>query len=121
MRFILLIVMLTSVGCRLSTFSDSTGAECGDAQDCDDSTLGCVSTKDDNINVGVGNTRGVCLPPPDGWTCDGDFWNDNEELCDCGCGIVDADCAGDATEPACDENNCPSGQNPQATDNSQCG
>ena len=53
MRFLILsITLVTIAGCRLEgNASDNTGAECRDAQDCDDSTLGCVSKKEDVINV----------------------------------------------------------------------
>jgi len=38
---------------------------------------------------------GVCAPAegeaPAGWTCDPAFWADGQ--CDCGCGLIDPDCA----------------------------
>jgi hypothetical protein len=38
------------------------------------------------------------LPPPPGWTCAPEYYGDME--CDCGCGVIDSDCA-DATVASC--------------------
>lgn len=61
--------------------------------------------------------------PPQGWDCDGDptggndlaYYLDGE--CDCGCGVLDADCA--SATATCDEEWC-NGQGPDPSDNSQC-
>jgi hypothetical protein len=122
MRTLLFLTALVVGGCRLGDGigSDNTGADCTSAKDCDDRDLACVSLREDAPNIGAGNEDGVCLPAPDGWTCQSRFWNDVDELCDCGCGIIDPDCAGNTASSACDENNCPPGQNPVAADNARC-
>lgn len=38
---------------------------------------------------------------PDGWTCDPYVYDDADDVCDCGCGVIDPDCA-DATVGSCD-------------------
>lgn len=124
---VLLGLSLSLVGCPLGAGADDTGLDCRDSSDCDDpnDALACVSTNDDEALIDVGGAAGnfgVCLPPPQGWSCRGDFWNDKDSICDCGCGLVDADCAGNELATACsaDGNNCPAGQSPVADDNSQC-
>ena len=126
MRLLVTSLVLVSVGaigaCRLGPNSNNVGLDCSNSNDCDDpdDALACVSTKDDNANIDANNPDGICLPPPEGWTCQGDFWNDEDDFCDCGCGIVDADCGIDETSGACDENNCTGDQVPDAADNSKC-
>lgn len=64
-----------------------------------------------------------CLPAPDGWTCNDDKYSDG--YCDCGCGVIDADCGGAMTSnycsrcPAdgCANNRC---ERIDALDNSKC-
>ncbi|OGQ11163.1 MAG: hypothetical protein A2138_26345 [Deltaproteobacteria bacterium RBG_16_71_12] len=61
------------------------------------------------------------MPPPDGWICPGKFYKDLDAFCDCGCGIIDVDCAGNASAAACDENNCENNTEPLPTNNADCG
>jgi hypothetical protein len=61
--------------------------------------------------------------PPQGWDCNGDptggndlgYYLDGE--CDCGCGVVDADC--ESATDTCDSEWC-NGPGPDPADNSQC-
>lgn len=103
-------------GCSLGRVSGSMGLECDDTSDCDDDdTLACVSNDPDDASAGA-----VCMPPPDGWVCAGKFYKDIDGFCDCGCGILDVDCAGNESAAVCDENNCESGD-PLPTRNYECG
>lgn len=43
--------------------------------------------------------NGECIPTQ--WTCDGEFYDDIFDECDCGCGVLDPDCA-DATVASCE-------------------
>jgi hypothetical protein len=58
------------------------------------------------------NPEGV----PEGWDCAEFYYLDGE--CDCGCGVVDADCESPAAE--CDYDWCGASAAPDPTDNSQC-
>ncbi len=51
------------------------------------------------------------------WTCDESWYGGT--YCDCGCGILDPRCD-DATADACEYNNCPDGQWPDAEANYLC-
>ena len=110
----LALVLGLSAACALQGPSGHIGEECKDSGDCDDDTLGCVPV--DNDNPGRGR---ACMPPPEEFACEGKLYGD--EVCDCGCGVVDTDCANE-TVAACAENGnqCPDGQNPDPVDNSQC-
>ena len=57
----------------------------GDCDSCQDP--GACSTNCDQIN---GNNNAVCGEP--GWTCKASSYG-NGGACDCGCGVVDPDCA----------------------------
>lgn len=53
-----------------------------------------------------------CSPPPDGWTCPDDLYGDFQ-FCDCGCGVMDPDCAennidycGECPEGSCSRTDC---------------
>lgn len=114
--FTALLALALVDACSLGRVSGNVGVECDDTSDCDpDDTLACVSNDPDDPAAGA-----VCMPPPDGWVCDGKFYKDFEALCDCGCGIIDVDCAGNASAAACDENNCETGE-PLPTNNADCG
>jgi hypothetical protein len=70
------------------------------------------------------NINSVCLSPA--WTCDDDYFGGNDG-CDCGCGVVDIDCA-DATVGSCefcnDTGSCSTDACPgtiNATNNAVCG
>lgn len=47
-----------------------------------------------------GGDIGTCVPTPNNWTCLPETYED-EQGCDCGCGVVDPDCA-DETVESCD-------------------
>lgn len=115
----LLVVLGASAGlgaCVLQNVSGNIGDRCHDTSDCGrDDGLACVSNNPDDPAAGD-----VCMPPPDGWVCPGKFYKDIDHMCDCGCGIIDVDCAGNTSAAACEENNCESG-NPLPTNNADCG
>ena len=108
-------------------FEDCDGTDMGlyDGNTCVDlgyggGTLGCT-------NCGLSGCTDS--PAPMGWTCLPAFY-DAADGCDCGCGVIDPDCAGDATVEACtycsgsgscgdpNELGCPANIN--ASDNSIC-
>jgi hypothetical protein len=69
------------------------------------------------------NDTTQCAPAPPGWTCDEDKYLDG--YCDCGCGVLDADCGGGVTSnycSRCPEEGCTYGQCNRLDphDNSQC-
>ena len=55
---------------------------------------------------------------PAGWTCD-DTWYGADDGCDCGCGVLDTDCA-DSSLLSCDTLNCPTGETPLLENNATC-
>jgi hypothetical protein len=55
---------------------------------------------------------------PEGWTCSTSFYG-SEDGCDCGCGIVDADCASLAPE-SCEYEQCETGFSLDPADTTQC-
>ncbi|MBI1944760.1 MAG: hypothetical protein HYS27_03640 [Deltaproteobacteria bacterium] len=114
-QLLLLGLVIAAAACPLQRVSGSVGDACHDTSDCDDDALACVSADPDDAAAGD-----VCMPPPDGWICSGHFYKDIDTMCDCGCGIIDVDCAGNASAAACDENNCESGD-PLPTNNADCG
>lgn len=54
---------------------------------------------------------------PDAWTCD-ESWYGSGDGCDCGCGVLDEDCAGPSA--ACISSGCGPGLVPDLDDNSAC-
>ncbi|HVZ32422.1 MAG TPA: hypothetical protein VG963_08350, partial [Polyangiaceae bacterium] len=62
----------------------------------------CTGCTGDCKNLMPGNTL-ACKPPPSGWLCSVDQWDDF--TCDCGCGVLDAGCFG--VEAAYDCGNFP--------------
>ena len=129
---------------------ENTAATCGDTIDNDqDGNIDCADTDcaglgpcglentdakcSDNIdNDGDGATdcadtdckgHGVCAPLA--WTCSVLFYNDGAD-CDCGCGVLDPDCASAAVAScgfcadigSCSSNSCPGTINP--TNNAIC-
>lgn len=118
-RYWLLAIFLTvPVGaCPLQTVAGQLGDKCTDSGDCgSDDSLACVSEDKDDTFAGD-----VCMPAPDGWICPGKYYKDIDHMCDCGCGIIDVDCAGDLSAAACDQNNCENGADPLPTRNTDCG
>ena len=113
----LAIVCAASFGldaCALQVASGHIGEECDDARDCDAEELGCVPVDFDSPGAGS-----ACMPPPAEFTCRGELYGDT--ACDCGCGVIDIDCANELDD-ACAENGnqCPEDLNPDPLDNSQC-
>ncbi|MCP4501850.1 MAG: hypothetical protein GY822_17970 [Deltaproteobacteria bacterium] len=72
--------------------------------------LACV----EEVQLADGGTPGTQVPEE--WTCNPSVYGDN--VCDCGCGVVDSDCA-DATSEECVNNLCVEGQ-PKSNDNRRC-
>jgi hypothetical protein len=102
-------------GCTLQgSQGNNIGVACDKSDDCDDKALGCVPLDEENPA-----SRRICLPPAEDWVCAADFYGDG--ACDCGCAFKDVDCPDlNASSCSVDGNNCPSGQNPVANDNTQC-
>jgi hypothetical protein len=67
--------------------------------------------------VPVADQNWLCFQAPAGWTCNAAYYNDG--VCDCGCGILDPECAGSA-DTDCDENRCGPGQTVNAIENWLC-
>jgi hypothetical protein len=74
---------------------------------------------------GLGGSAGRSSHPPVGWRCDASRYADGVS-CDCGCGVVDADC-NDATTASCDSCDTPGACAPgacpgklQPDDNAAC-
>ncbi len=94
------------------TSCTEAGNECADGFDC--------------VDLDGAGTFG-CLPGvPDGWTCDATYYGAGDG-CDCGCGVVDPDCA-DMAVGSCDfcddAGSCSADACPgdiDANDNSTCG
>lgn len=92
----------TAWTCDPTKYDDGTACDCGCGAgdpDCANSALpvnGC------NTGEICGSDTGTCLPA--GWTCDPAYYGDGT-YCDCGCGVVDTDCA-DATSASCDPIGC---------------
>ncbi|NUO49492.1 MAG: hypothetical protein HOV80_11615 [Polyangiaceae bacterium] len=92
----------TAWTCDPSEFNGGAGNGC----DCDCGMLDpdCELTPEEPEQGCTGNeicndTSGACVPA--GWTCNIDFFATGIiQDCDCGCGVVDPDCA-DATEASC--------------------
>ena len=62
--------------------------------------------------------HGDCDSTPDEWTCLSDYF-DNEDGCDCGCGVLDPDClSNEGIE--CNYSHCPADTYPDPTDNTHC-
>ncbi len=81
-----------------STESFACDCNCGITDpDCDQGANlvnGCAEGETCNHNA-------TCQPPaPQGWTCDPGHYSDGG-VCDCGCGVLDSDCA-NSTPQACD-------------------
>ncbi len=74
--------------------------------DCTNTTAAVVGC---TASAPTCNANGFCLPTA--WTCDPSFYGDKDQVgggCDCGCGVVDVDCA-DATKASCLSCDDPSG------------
>ena len=72
------------------------------------------------IFVGLMSFTGPALAQevPSEWTCEEDYYGDGM-YCDCGCGVLDTDCA-DANASSCDDVFCDPGQIPVADNNALC-
>lgn len=67
---------------------------------CDNAGSCSQSACEGNIEIDP-TDNASCIPTVDGWTCSGAFYDDDEDICHCGCGIPDPDCA-DAGVEACE-------------------
>lgn len=126
--------------CPRGWFGSGDGCDCGCGvldDDCADSTIGscesngCPNADDGDVpNPGdpvaciagdIDSDGGTPGGGPTGWTCNAG-WYGNGDGCDCGCGIVDEDCA-DETVDSCTSNGCPGasgGEVPDPEDPTQC-
>ncbi len=123
--------------CAAAEYNDGAvcncGCEAGDP-DCDSPTQATcdVDACRPGFIVDTTDTR-YCIPggdPVDGgapgdvpaeWGCD-DSWYGSGDGCDCGCGVVDADCSS-ANIDACSTNSCPNAADgfiPDSADPAQC-
>ena len=64
------------------------------SEECDGAAGNCL----DPCNA---SCKCVIQPAPPEWTCDPSYYDEVGDLCDCGCGAPDPDCA-DATAGSCD-------------------
>ena len=111
---VLLFFIVGAGACSLQSASGQIGKDCGQARECDDDTLGCVPVDFDNPALGK-----ACMPPPEDWICDGKFFGDR--VCDCGCELIDIDCASELGAACADNGDqCPEGKDPDPLDNSKC-
>ncbi len=100
------------VGAYLLHYYDDTCTECGDGtldptEECDDG----------NLADGDGCSATCTLEIPDAWTCPAEYYNASDG-CDCGCAVVDPDCASGASVE-CDFHFCDL-ELPRPDDNSLC-
>ncbi len=102
--------------CKPTYYGTDDGCDCGcGIPDPDCNGQGCIEGSCNNATCEFcHNDTGIMFscgdtPPPDvpsGWTCEQFFYAD--QLCDCGCGVTDPDCAGsgctasDCSTPACE-------------------
>jgi hypothetical protein len=119
--------------CNASYYNDGD-CDCGCGivdPDCADATAASCDFCDDIGSCNSSSCPGTINPTNNAtcvslaaWTCDPGYYNDG--VCDCGCGMIDADCA-DATvascdycddEGSCNTASCPGKINP--TNNSVC-
>lgn len=85
----------TDVDCA----GDLTAAAC---QWCITSAAGgCSASATCPSNIDPTNNAVCTTPsgPPAGWTCTASWYDDGD--CDCGCGVIDVDCAGNMAVAAC--------------------
>jgi hypothetical protein len=92
--------------CWQGDYADGKSCDCGcgvqdldcltnDAAECD--SCACNPERcPESVNP---ENPAECAPPPPGWTCAAAAYAD--DLCDCGCGVVDVDC-NDATANSCE-------------------
>ena len=67
-------------------------------EECEDCRAGCASSACPGEISPENNA--LCSPPPAGWLC-AEYYYQDYHSCDCGCGIVDPDCATPSSE-SCD-------------------
>ncbi|MFZ9888614.1 MAG: hypothetical protein ACO3JL_14035, partial [Myxococcota bacterium] len=82
-------------------------------------TGGVLACASDCLAFDTTGCTGLDATVPAAWTCDEAYYDDDLDICDCGCGVLDPDCA-DATLAACDVRNCGPGFLPSATENYTC-
>jgi hypothetical protein len=103
--------------------SDCADATVGSCEYCDDTGSCSTGACPGDIDATDNSTCDIPVVPP-GWTCNPDYYGDT--LCDCGCGVIDSDCA-DATVGSCeycdDTGSCSTGACPgdiDPIDNATC-
>lgn len=107
--------------CPTAWYATDDGCDCGCGlvdPDCpratqvtDCSQQGCAFSALGDDAIVDGRDVAQCILPdaaPAGWTCDAAFY-DAGDGCDCGCGVVDPDCADDSFA-YCEHSGCPDGQ-----------
>ena len=110
----------TDWSCSSDLFYDVT-CDCGcgisDPRCADASVAACEEVHCGSNEVVVEGDNGRCLSL-DGWTCDPSYLGSNDG-CDCGCGILDPDCA-DGLVTSCQNSACPAGATPASYQNWTC-
>ena len=81
-----------------------------------DGGFGAIYDDYETCSAGCDETKNACNTV-DGWTCDTEYYGDG--YCDCGCGIVDVDCA-DASYESCEYSGCEDGTHIDADDPTSC-
>jgi hypothetical protein len=93
---------------------DCRSSDAGSCDSCACNSNRCPESVDPNDTT-------QCAPAPPGWTCP-EFWFSNG-LCECGCGVLDVDCAGAEADycQICDQG-CAHGhcERIRAKDNTRC-
>lgn len=78
--------------------------------------FGAIYDDYETCSAGCDETKNACNTV-DGWTCDTEYYGDG--YCDCGCGIVDMDCA-DPSYEVCEYTGCEDGTHIDADDPTSC-
>lgn len=122
--------------CPDYAYGTNDGCDCGCGAldpDCDSDLVGACDYCNDEGSCAFDcsdiklSDNAVCGPPSQGWTCDAQSYGDGT-ICDCGCGIVDHDCAGPQASQCdlCDDpKSCTASKSGtcsdiSASDNSKC-
>ncbi|MBN2724737.1 MAG: hypothetical protein JXR95_11760 [Deltaproteobacteria bacterium] len=110
--------------CTVSELCGNGVIDAGES--CDGSDLGendCTTVPGESFDVGTLSCNADCTFNTTActesiWTCDSSYYGTGDG-CDCGCGIIDPDCA-DSTINSCNYNECTEGYVPDSSSNWLC-